>query len=215
MAPIRPKFKAGKAVKPRAATATVTSAPSSNTNLTFPNDDPFKTTKSDKRRIKHAAFVSKIEKASAKTKQRKRRRPSKKLIANLEELANALPDAGEEGSGQGATAGHDGKGAEGIASQVNVIRQKSLKHRPGALKKKEKLDRIERERFAKNMAQLTGGINHQPGQGQDQNQASESASGVEGAAGAQSGAATSARWAALRSFISQTIDQNPQFKKPA
>lgn len=140
--------------------------------------------------------MSKIEKSNKKPL--KRRRPSKKLIAGLGELADALPDAG------GQVQQQDNSGGSGIASQINVIKHKSLKHRPGALKRKEKLDRIERERFGKNMAQMAGGI------GQN-----AQAQGDQDSAGAGADGATSARWAALRSFISQTMEQNPEFKKPA
>ena len=164
--------------------------------MTFPDADPFRANKSDKRRIKHSTFVSKIEKS--RKKPLKRRRPSKKLIAGLGELADALPDTEERGQQQG------NGGESGIASQVNVIKHKSLKHRPGALKRKEKLDRVERERFGKNMAQMAGGIGQ-----------SAQVQGEQSAANAEGDGATSARWAALRSFISQTMEQNPEFSKPA
>ena len=139
--------------------------------------------------------MSKIEKS--RKKPLKRNRPSKKLITGLGELADALPDAGEQVQQQGVN------GGSGIASQVNVIKHKSLKHRPGALKRKEKLDRVERERFGKNMAQMAGGIGQVS---QVQNEQSTANAGA---------GATSARWAALRSFISQTMEQNPEFRKPA
>ncbi|KAL4741056.1 ribosome biogenesis protein SLX9-domain-containing protein, partial [Aspergillus similis] len=84
--------------------------------------DDFRTTKKDKRLIKHSSFVSKIEKNSTKTN--KRRRASKKLVTNLESLADALPDSETDTNGPG---------------QVNIIKQKTLKHRPGAQKRKEKI----------------------------------------------------------------------------
>ncbi|KMU91120.1 hypothetical protein CIHG_08791 [Coccidioides immitis H538.4] len=84
-------------------------------------------------------------------------------------------------------------------AQVNIIRHKSLKHRPGAMKRKEKLDKVERDRFAKNMAQMATGL----------------ADPKEPAASTVDATQTSSsnRWAALRNFISQTIDQNPEFKR--
>ncbi|KAL6237185.1 hypothetical protein BDW75DRAFT_204885 [Aspergillus navahoensis] len=142
----------------------------------FGND--FRTTKKDKRLIKHSSFVSKIEKNS--TKSNKRRRASKKLVANLESLADALPDAETETNGP---------------SQVNIIKQKTLKHRPGAQKRKEKLEKLERERFAKNMAQMSS--------------ISRMATPNSQPAAAKS---VSNRWAALRGFISQTMEQQPAFK---
>ncbi|KAL4972572.1 ribosome biogenesis protein SLX9-domain-containing protein [Aspergillus desertorum] len=143
-----------------------------------PFGDDFRTTKKDKRLIKHSSFVSKIEKNSAKSN--KRRRASKKLVANLESLADALPDAGTETNGP---------------SQVNVIKQKTLKHRPGAQKRKEKLEKLERERFAKNMAQMSSFSTMTTPSPQPA--AAESVSN---------------RLAALRGFISQTMEQQPAFK---
>ncbi|KAJ5670770.1 uncharacterized protein N7477_006133 [Penicillium maclennaniae] len=141
--------------------------------------DDFRTSKKDKRQIKHATLMSKIAKSS---KSQKKRRPSKKLVANLESLADALPDAADES--------HD------AASQANVIKQKTLRHKPGALKRREKLEKVERDRFARNMAQMSG----------LQTQATESAE-----PSAESNP-TANRWSALRSFISQTMEQQPVFK---
>lgn len=144
-------------------------------------EDEFRTTKKDKRTIKHSTFVSKIEKTNSKPA--KRRRASKKLVANLDSLADALPDA-EETEQNGGN------------SQVNIIKHKTLKTRPGAMKRKEKLEKMERDRFVKNMAQLAG---------------------VEAAAAKSTPDAdqpsVSNRFAALRNFISQTMEQQPAFKK--
>ena len=90
-------------------------------------------------------FVSKIEKSRAKTT--KRRRPSKKLVANLESLADALPDlSGDAGANEGGVLVGDAR-----------VRQKSLKSRPGAMKRKEKVEKMERERFGRNMVQMVVG----------------------------------------------------------
>ncbi|KAI9367987.1 ribosome biogenesis protein SLX9-domain-containing protein [Aspergillus egyptiacus] len=141
------------------------------------NDD-FRTTKRDKRLIKHSSFVSKIEKSSAKSN--KRRRASKKLVTNLESLADALPDAESELKD---------------SSQVNLIKQKTLKHKPGAMKRREKLEQMERDRFAKNMAQMST-IQPTPAANQDADAANS----------------VSNRLAALRGFISQTMEHQPAFK---
>lgn len=140
-------------------------------------DDGFLSTKKDKRTIKHSAFVNRIEKANKKPL--KRRRPSKKLVTTLESLADALPDAGE---------------AETIIGDAK-IKHKSLKSRPGATKRREKLEKMERERFGKNMAQLTAGNPATTGNEDTQKQA------------------TANRWAALRGFISQTLEQKEEFIK--
>ncbi|KAL3461128.1 ribosome biogenesis protein SLX9-domain-containing protein [Aspergillus heterothallicus] len=141
-------------------------------------EDDFRTTKKDKRTIKHASFVSKIEKSSAKSN--KRRRASKKLVANLESLADALPETESEMTDP---------------SQVNIIKQKTLKHKPGALKRKEKLEKTERDRFAKNMAQM-----------------SSISATAESTSEPDTASSVSNRWAALRGFISQTMEQQPAFK---
>ncbi|RLL99181.1 hypothetical protein CFD26_107121 [Aspergillus turcosus] len=134
MAPIRPIKK----------TVTTTKKPSSgkgaipSTKSAYLEDD-FRTTKRDKRLIKHASFVSKIEKSSQKAP--KRRRASKKLVANLESLADALPETETE--------------MNDPSNQVNIIKQKTLQHKPGAMKRRQKLEKLERDRFAKNMAQMS------------------------------------------------------------
>lgn len=135
-------------------------------------DDGFLNSKKDKRTIKHSAFVNRIEKAH-KTPL-KRRRPSKKLVTTLESLADALPDT---------------EGAERTIGDAK-IRHKSMKSRPGATKRREKLEKMERERFGKNMAQLTAGSIEITGEEAQKT-------------------ATASRWAALRGFISQTLEQKP------
>ncbi|KAI5372407.1 hypothetical protein J4E82_008866 [Alternaria postmessia] len=133
--------------------------------------------KRDKQKIKHSSFVSKIEKSSAKTQ--KRRRPNNKLVANLESLADALPDA--------ATAG------ELETSQARILQPKvkleSMKRTKGAKKRKEKLDKLEKERFNANLAQL-----------------------VRGTGNATSGAdAVQDRWAALKSHVQSNMETKPEF----
>lgn len=143
--------------------------------------DDFRTSKKDKRQIKHATLISKIAKSSGKNP--KRRRASKKLVANLESLADALPEAAEEA--------HD------AASQVNVIKQNTLRHKPGAMKRREKLERLERDRFARNMAQMS--TLQAPTVNDDAEASSESNP-------------TASRWSALRNFISQTMEQQAVFR---
>jgi hypothetical protein len=151
-------------------------------NGLFPDD--FRTTKKDKRLIKHSVFVNKVAKSQKKTP--KRRRPSKKLVANLDSLADALPDADDEIPSD-------------VANQANIITHKTLKHRPGAMKRKEKMEKLERDRFIKNMAQMSAIEQAAPKLQENQPTSTESSS-------------TSNRWAALRGFISQTMDHQPAFK---
>lgn len=146
-----------------------------------PFGDDFRTSKKDKRQIKHATLMSKIAKNS--TNNTKKRRASKKLVANLESLADALPDAAE--------------GSHDAASQAHVIKQKTLQHKPGAMKRREKLEKLERDRFARNMAQMSG--------------LQVLAAGGNAETGSESNP-TASRWSALRNFISQTMEQQPVFK---
>ena len=149
--------------------------------------DEFLNTKKDKRLIKHSAFVNRIEKANKKPL--KRRRPSKKLVTTLESLADALPDLDEGGEKE-------------VEMQGAKIRHRSMKSRPGATKRREKLEKIERERFGKNLAQLTNSVAAAP----------PAQAAAEGAP-APAAAGTASRWAALRGFITQTMEQKPEFVK--
>lgn len=138
-APIKKRTTA-RAKSARAARPTTTTA-----TLPKPDGIPsYPSSKRDKLKIKHSSFVSKIEKSSAKTQ--KRRRPNNKLIANLESLADALPESGEDGL---------------ETSQARIVQPQkmpdSMKKTKGAKKRKEKLEKLEKERFNANLAQLVGG----------------------------------------------------------
>lgn len=143
------------------------------------------TTKRDKRTIKHSALISRIEKSKPSSK--KPRRPSKKLITNLESLAGALPHLSEEKSG------------ETIIGDAR-IKHKSLKSRPGALKKKETLITMEKERFNKNMAQMIQ-FNRANDKEESQNKALDTKHD------------TGKRWAAIRGFIHETMERRPESAK--
>lgn len=101
-----------------------------------------KSSKRDKRAIKHSALVARIEKPGAQS--RKRRRPHQRLIANLESLADALPEPAAAGEFETSI---------GNAKP----RHRSVKSGPGSMKKQEKLVQMEKERFNKNMAQMAAG----------------------------------------------------------
>ncbi|KAI9756482.1 MAG: hypothetical protein M4579_003821 [Chaenotheca gracillima] len=155
--------------------------------------------KRDKRLTKHSTFVSKIEKTSAKSK-RRRRKPSKALVTNLESLADALPDAGDR---------------NGSALEVGDarIKHRSLKSRPGATKRKEKLERLERDRFGKNMAQMLPSSIPVP----QISKAPSTQTSVtnEVSNGGNQTSVGGNRWGALRQFISQTMEQKPEFREKA
>lgn len=186
-----------KASKPAAASSTFDAdtsdaAAASSGPVVDTEFSSFHMSKKDKRDMKHSLLMSKVTK-SAGTK--KRRRPNKKLVTTLESLADALPDADEDGSEAG---GEDGAVEVGQAK----IKHKSLKSRPGALKRKEKLERMERERFEKNLALMTAGSSQAP-QGQQQEDME-----MEGAPPA---APAANRWSALRSFIENTLEKKKEF----
>jgi len=177
MAPLRPL--PGKAAQP--AKSILKQQEGSRSALTK-SDSLFATNKKDKRRIKHAQLMSKVSKST--TQKSRRRRPNKKLVTTLDSLADALPDDGQSSGSEKEAAGSS------AVDQVNIIRRKSMKSRPGAMKRKQKLDNNERDRFAKNLAQMAVPT---PG------------------SGSGSGSATSAeKLRALRGFISQTLEKRPE-----
>ncbi|KAI0869732.1 ribosome biogenesis protein SLX9-domain-containing protein [Hypoxylon argillaceum] len=168
-----------------------------------PSVDGFTSSKKDKRIIKRSAFMSRVEKTNQKTL--KRRRPGKKLVTNLQSLADALPDLLA-----------DGETEEGLRQlREGKIRHKSLRMRKGALKKKEKIVKGEMDRFSHSLAQLNAmGV---AAAGAD-TQVENGSEATDGQAQAQSEAqthgptaSTASRWAALRGFISSTMEQNPAF----
>lgn len=198
--------------------------------------DGFIDSKRDRRLIKHSAFVSRITKASSRSRNRtsttttaqKRRRPSKKLVATLESLGDALDDIrrGMEEEDEDAAADAD---AEEQARRQGKVRHKSLRTRPGALKRKEWLVKGEMERFGRSLAQLAdvaattaaaaaaGRGSGSAGAPADQDMDTEMApqgrkqEQVTQAQTQTQPSATSSRWAALRGFISATMEQNPAF----
>lgn len=169
--------------------------------------DSFINSKKDKRQIKHASFVSRIEKANKKPL--KRRRPGKKLVTNLDSLAKALPDLLA-----------DGETEEGLRQmREGKVRHRSLRSRRGALKKKERIVKGEVERFGVSLARLStvqekemeiDGGGDQGADGAKEGVVGESQT-VEGQASGPAPTSTANRWAALRGFISATMEQNPAF----
>jgi len=159
--------------------------------------DAFINSKRDRRLIKHSVFVNKIKKsrpASSLSLKRQRHRANKKLAGNLESLADALPDL-----------------REGDRENEGKTRHKSLGSRPGALKRKEKVVRGEMERFGESMARLVGGVGQ--GQGRKPTERTAAVGGREEGEGEkkQDATSTESRWAALRGYISMTMEQNPAF----
>jgi hypothetical protein len=111
-------------------------------------------------------------------------------------LADALPDNGDPATGVHAGARSGGTTLKEQVN-VNVIERKSIKSRPGAMKRREKVDNGERERFAKNLAEMSG--KKMEGRRED-------------GAKPENGRQAHDRWAALRGFITQTMEQRPELK---
>ncbi|KAK8138580.1 hypothetical protein PG984_001960 [Apiospora sp. TS-2023a] len=171
-----------------------------------PVSDSFISSKKDKRLVKHSSFVTRIQKANKKPL--KRRRPGKKLVTDLDSLKKALPDLLEDGATE-----------EGLKQlKEGKVRLKSLRSRKGALKRKEKLVKSELERFQGNMAQLNamraGGQDDVAAvekQATNQNTSSTQEPSQQSQATSSSSSNMPNRWAALRGFISSTMEQNPAF----
>ncbi|KAL7942534.1 ribosome biogenesis protein SLX9 domain-containing protein [Trichoderma barbatum] len=166
--------------------------------------DSFLSSKRDKRTIKHSSFVSRVSSSSSAriSKSAKKRRSKNKAatLSSLDSLADALPELAD---GEGAAEVLDGK-----------IKHQSLRSKKGALKRKERLLRGEMARFGMSMAQLS----HLPGQPQSANPEPEKPSSSSLPVPSGMAAPTTApapvamnRWAALRGYISATMEQNPAF----
>ncbi|TQV90397.1 ribosome biogenesis protein SLX9 domain-containing protein [Cordyceps javanica] len=181
-----------------------------------PLSDDFASTKRDKRLMKHSSFMSRVVTSGGVAKKSKtRQQPTSnnnskrtghgrssrsKLATTLDDLADALP------------ALQDGEGD--LAALQGRVRHKSISSKKGALRRKERVVRGEMERFGVSMAQLA----QQQQQGNTTTTtttqtATTMTTGQGSEQGQQQGepAATSSRWAALRGYISSTMEQNPAF----
>ncbi|EFW99895.1 hypothetical protein CMQ_213 [Grosmannia clavigera kw1407] len=174
--------------------------------------DAFLHSKRDKQTIRKSVFRARVADSAAAarssrtgaTRALRRRRPSKKLVATLQSLADALPEL-EEGGGKGAEDEHSGGASR--------RRTASLHSRPGALKRKEKVVKAEMARFGTNLAQLTA--THEDSMAVSLPSASDdgAASTVDDVSAAPTTKASTAnRWALLRTFISSTMEQSPAFE---
>ncbi|KAL2161675.1 hypothetical protein VTH06DRAFT_8237 [Thermothelomyces fergusii] len=171
--------------------------------------DRFIDSKEDKLRIKRSAFLARIAKSSEKSAgtKKKRRRPSKKLVTTLESLGDALDDIQAEMKEKEA----DGSMMDAEQARQGKVRHKSLKTRPGALKRKEKLLKGEIDRFKKNLAQLANISAAAPATSAPEERMDTEQGKEQGAETTTQATSTPNRWAALRGFISATMEQNPAF----
>ncbi|ETN38957.1 uncharacterized protein HMPREF1541_06999 [Cyphellophora europaea CBS 101466] len=172
-----------------ASASQVNPASSSKPSKTSSRDSSlFPTTKADKRRIKHSALLSKVTKprlSTTESKQR-RRRPNKKLVTTLDSLVDALPEPTSTSTTSEAGSKDHQAAGDTPEQQVNIIKRKSMKSKPGALKRKQRVENEERARWGRNMAQMSG-----------------TAASVDTTDG------TKSRWAALRGFIGETLERRP------
>ncbi|KAL0635686.1 hypothetical protein Q9L58_005320 [Maublancomyces gigas] len=185
MAPTKPSKRASirsKISRPSAATTPSTTTTAVSRPIIQPR-------KRDKIQARHTTFVTKIEKSATKSSVRSRRRQKKaatqNLVTGLGSLADALDDALITES----------MNFQSVSSKAIVdegIGRKSMKSRPGAMKRKEKIVKTECERFGKNLAIMQAG----------------------NVAGGEPGKKPSS-WAALRGFIAGTMEQKEEFVKGA
>ena len=124
------------------------------------------------------------------------------MKVGLEGLEDALPTVPK---GDKAPAGE--LNSRTVDEESGKIKHKSLKSRPGAGKKKEKLVAAEMERFAKNMALMSAGPTKTlTAKGGDNDvQTKPGLKEAEKVDGPTNGTAN--RWAAIRGFISQTMER--------
>lgn len=140
--------------------------------------------------------MSRIEKSQSKPL--KRRRPSKKLVTTLTSLSSALPSIEDLTS---ITSGSSKNKLE------NGDVGKSLKSKPGAMKRKEWLERGERERFGRNLAVIMGSAPVDVGGEMDVEGDGQGEKEKEGSS------KTAGRLKALRAWVGQNMEKNPAFEK--
>lgn len=193
-APLRPK---------KASNAATESRPRSlDDAYAVPHQQNKAPTKLHKRHVKHATLLSRLQRTAADSRVKKRRRPSQKLVTDLSALGDALPESREK-----TREAHDGLGDSG------KTRHRSLKSRPGAMKRKEKLLVAERQRFDQNLAMMAFGpdnanIKHQlpPDAKEDQNIQSANHLGTTDR--------TRAKWTAIREHILRTMETKDHIPTP-
>ena len=159
--------------------------------------------KEGKRISEHENLMSRVRDAGISRMGKKRRRPGKKLQAaeNIGELGDALPELDEEEDEErweGFSDTDDTSAAtrrrRRRADGEGKIAMKSLKHRPGAMKRKRKMEGAEMDRFGRNLAQM----------------AQPTESNGDGVGGEDDGRQRG-KWTALREFIGKTMDKDKLF----
>lgn len=102
------------------------------------------------------------------------------------------------------------KAPTAAAAGEGKMGMRTLKHRPGAMKRKRKMERGEMERLGRNLAQLAG-----PGRNPaEAEEGDASGGGVDGGGRggeSENGVGQSEKWAALRRFIGGTMERDGRF----
>ncbi|KAH9827259.1 Ribosome biogenesis protein SLX9 [Teratosphaeria destructans] len=180
----------------------------------FSDKGGFRVNKKDKRAIRHNALLAKVRDGGVQKRALKRRRPTKKLKTDVGDLADALPEVEDEAGAMDEDDDWEGiseqeeegthkvrRRRRGIAGDGKMV-MRSLKHRPGAMKRKRKMEQSEMERFGKNLAQMVG---------QEQMRVREDAKEPDGDAPTVARSSQADRWAALRKFIGGTMQKDRAF----
>ncbi|RPB11267.1 hypothetical protein P167DRAFT_606674 [Morchella conica CCBAS932] len=147
---------------------------------------------------RRTTFLTRITKPTPTPSARSRRRATKalqnNLVTQLDSLASALDDVVVKApptSATGAVVQGEGEG----------VGKKSMKSRPGAMKRKEKVVRNECERFGKNLAIMAAGMAAAAvGEGQGEGQVAVAVK-------------RPSTWEALRGFIEGTMERKEEFVK--
>ncbi|RDA94693.1 hypothetical protein CP533_6795 [Ophiocordyceps camponoti-saundersi (nom. inval.)] len=168
--------------------------------------DSFLCTKRDKRLIRHSAFLSRVVSSSSGIKKTssRRRRHRQAPMSSMRSLAEALPKIGDEGAGNSRS--------ELVATAKKTThRQRSLPSKPGALKRRERIVRGEMERFRASMARLATVPAEVAVSEPSSVLPPSDAANHDGRSPQLPSVAD--KWAALRGYISATVEQSPAFAR--
>lgn len=192
-------------------------------------------TKKDRRLARHNALLARV--SGTGSPRVKRRRPAKKLTANMADLEMALNDiegvkhtedewkglSGDDSENDDAELARrvpnglrrrKGKAATGVSK----IAMTSVKLKPGAMPRKRAMEVREMERFQRNLAQLAarpvavnGSTEEKKYLKPEPNKGDIDSVAACGPALTMGEASYADKWAALRSFISSTMDHDRAF----
>lgn len=178
--------------KPPSNLAASSPSPSANAS----NNNPFHSSRRDKRSIKHSLLVSKARTSTDKTvsKIRKRRRPGKKLQAaqNLSDLLHSLPKV------------EDLSSAKPSKTHGQPNSQCELLSKPGMQKRRDRVAKAEQDRFSRNLAQIRGATSQTSRHGEITSQTSQHTSKMP-LYSAEDKPPMNSHWSLLRGYISQSI----------